>query len=419
MRSIKIFAVCLMGILLGCIGALNLGAVPVSAEVSDFSCDYSVLLKGDEFFKFGATEVITYSEEEAETAGVPTGYENQVISVKNSGASLGIGLNFSAQKIPVALIDGLTVRVYLGVSTENTGNYPQVRISDPASSTAWVYLPGDGATVTGEWVTVNIPSTNFSKISKDGYFNKFELSVRSQGKIAFYIDSISLNLKKNDGIAPVITYDGGDTIEWYEGIPFETSATAYDLQDQCNVDVTYHFAEDTQFAEDGTLMQGAWQMTMVATDYFGNKTKKIFIVVVKMPDNTPPKILTAPQIMYATIGSLPILNPKATDENGEVTVTGAWSTGALDSKGKLTEGTHTYTITAIDFVGNKATHTVTVIVSTDSVFGDNFIDEGMPLNDGSDLNADVAFGCGSILTMVPAIPLLFATIWMLVKKKDE
>lgn len=360
------------------IAAAGITMIPTKAAAdtaSDFDCNYSASTKGaDSVTLWGATEIVTYSAAEAAATGVPTGYDNQVLEVKQTTASRGILLDYSAKKVPMSLVEGLNARVYLGTSSANMGKYPQLRIPDPTKiGEDWIHL-SETATPTGEWTTVSIPATKFDKLAKDGYLQQFELGVRSNAMIDFFIDSIALDLKENDGVAPVISLNEAETITWFAGVPFTLDATAFDAQENRNVEVQTSFGADTQFAEDGTLKEGTWSVTLSATDYFGNQSTKECTVVVLEPDKTPPVITTVPQTMYATVGTIPMLKPSATDDSGDVTVTASWSQGALDEKGRLTAGTHTYTIEAKDASGNVATHTVTVIVSANGA-GDSLIDE--------------------------------------------
>ena len=319
-------------------------AMPVStalADGEDFACDYSAAAIDNKYVKYGSSEVITYSADQAAAAGVPSGYENQVIKVISlSGiASMGVLVDFSAKRVPLNVVDGIRARIYMG--TGNTdANYPQFRIHNPASPGNWIYNSGPGLKA-GEWITVDIPATGFSIFSVDGYLDKFELGVRTHSAIDYYIDSIAVNLKANDGVAPVITCDV-DTVEWVEGVPLQMDATAYDAFEDRNIDIEYVYGNDVQLDEDGNLKHGQWQVTLVAKDYYGNTAQKVVTVNVKEIDNTAPVITTTPNTIYATVGTVPVLNPKATDDNGEVTVTGVWSQGALDSNGKLTAGTHSY-----------------------------------------------------------------------------
>jgi hypothetical protein len=80
-------------------------------------------------------------------------------------------------------------------------------------------------------------------------------------------------------------------------------------------------------------------------------------------------------IVYAKIGAKVLLEFSATDDRGSVTVTKSWSIGALDSRERLTEGTHTLTITATDASGNKTEKTVTFIVNAEGDFSDVIVDE--------------------------------------------
>ncbi|MBP5209112.1 MAG: hypothetical protein J6330_11735 [Clostridia bacterium] len=59
-------------------------------------------------------------------------------------------------------------------------------------------------------------------------------------------------------------------------------------------------------------------------------------------------------------GAYNALRFEATDNCDDVTVIQNWSEGALDRQMRLTEGTHTLTLTASDLSGNSTEMTITV-----------------------------------------------------------
>lgn len=281
--------------------ALNTEKASAATE-RDFPCTYSASEKNN-YVYYGSSEVITYSAAEAEAAGVPAGYENNVVKVVGRGTenSLGMLVDFSAEEFPLEHLESITFRVYVGQSSANSGGYPQLRIPDPASlGSGWIWQPGSTPTATGEWTEVTVPkSSKFDAISKDGNLYMFEVGLRSNAVVPFYIDKITVNM--GEGYTPPPPIDESD--------------------------------------------------------------KEAPVIQVPVDELT------------VTAGTVPMLKATVTDNSGNVNVSYAWSDGALDEFGKLTVGTHTWTITATDFSRNTATKTVTVIVTADEQLGDNVVDE--------------------------------------------
>ena len=87
---------------------------------------------------------------------------------------------------------------------------------------------------------VSVPYTdNFSHIAKNGKLDKFEFAVRMNAFSPVYIDSIQYVLKANDGVAPVITYTGDDTVAVEFGKALSINVSAFDEQENRYVDVEY------------------------------------------------------------------------------------------------------------------------------------------------------------------------------------
>lgn len=350
-----------------------------SAEASEFPCTISAAPMDKSYMCYGSSAVVGYTAETAVAAGVPEGYEGQVFEVQplDGGASCGALLDFSASNISLALVESLEFRIYIPYNASNTGSRPQMRIAKPFDvNNAWVYQPGNTPTPAGEWTTVVVEKNyQFSSLAdEDGDLYKFELSVRSNVKQVFYVDSIAVNLKADDGVAPVINYNGADTIYANEGTQFDLNVTAYDELEARNVDVEYVW-DKTPFDENGNLVYGKYTLKLVAKDGYGNTSERTLTLVVEEVDTKKPVISCPVTQMYAVVGTIPVLNITASDNSGRVEVSKAWSNGALAKNGSLTEGTHTLTITASDPSGNKATHTITIYVTTEENFGDNVVDE--------------------------------------------
>ena len=350
-----------------------------AATSADFPCSYSASEKND-YVGYGSKTVTTYTADEAAAAGIPAGYTGEVLSVTplaSNGTSSGVFLDWSELGLPTAMIESLSFRVYVSVNEKNTGGYPQIRIPQPGTGiSAWVYQPGSTPTPTGEWTTVTITNKNktlFNPISEDGLLNKFELALRSNGQVDFYIDEISYTLSADDGVAPVITYGDKDEIKTSVGADFLFQATAYDEKEMRNIPVVETWSDGAKDAN-GNLVVGNHTLTLTATDYFGNASTKTISVVVTEPDYEAP-VVNLPAAIYTEVGAKPMDNVVITDNCEVVSVTYTWSDGALDSDGKLTLGTHALTVVATDASGNKTEKVATVYVTNDGNGTGDIIDE--------------------------------------------
>lgn len=357
------------------------------AQSLDFDCNFicSDEKDTDNYVNYGCKELVEYTEEQAKAAGIPQGFSDEVLSVVSDKINRGITLDFSSKKIPTILVDSITFRVYVGDDRIPSDIYPEVRIPKPHQDGQWA-MRYPFADKTDSWQEIVLKEDNgsffqdankeyFNTLSKDGYLNKFELSIRHNGANAtFYIDSIQVGFVPNDGVAPVISYNGADTIEIAKGQKLNIDAYATDAQEG-EVEIEYKWADQELLDENGEPMIGTHTLSLVARDYFGNEAKKEITVVVLEPDTLPPTLDIRVDTVFAKIGASVLLEFSATDDRGSVTVTKTWSNGALDSREKLTEGTHTLTVTATDASGNKAEKTVTFIVSAEGDFSDVIVDE--------------------------------------------
>ena len=338
---------------------------------SDFQCIYAAnpnkMVGATNVGGYGSSAVNTYTAEEAAAKGIPAGYENEVLEVVGIGSSAhsGLLLDFSREEVPLSLLESLDFRVYIGISDKNAGtNYPQLRIPNPDGSGSWVYQKSEALTA-GEWINFSIAkNSSFSSLcDENGYLSIFEFALRSQGKVDFYIDSITYVLKADDGQAPVINYAGSDTITVAMGSIMDLAVTATDAMEG-ELPVEYIWSEGTVLDENGTPTQvGSYTLTFKSVDYFGHTATKTITVNVTEADRTAPVINFNISEIKTMVGAMPMFKVSATDNSGNVTVTKAWSEGALDKKGRLTVGTHTWTITAVDSSGNTATKVVTFIVT--------------------------------------------------------
>ena len=358
------------------------------AYETDFDCDFicSDEKDADNYANYGCKELVKYTEEQAKDAGIPKGFSGEVLSVASNKTNRGITLDFSSKKIPTVLVDSITFRVYVGGDGNPTDIYPEVRIPKPNQDGQWT-MRYPFANKTDSWQEIVLKSDNdsfftenvgteyFNTLSKDGFLNKFELAMRHNGTNAtFYIDSIQVGLIPNDGVAPVISYNGANTIEIAKGQELNIEASATDAQEGA-VEIEYEWESQEALDENGNPIIGTHTLFLIAKDYFGNEAKQAITVVVAEPDTIPPTLDMRVDTIYAKIGASVLLTFSATDDRGFVTVTKTWSNGALDNREKLTEGTHTLTVTATDASGNKTEKTVTFIVTAEGDSSDVIIDE--------------------------------------------
>lgn len=350
------------------VAGFSANSAVTTAATEDFFCKYEARnsdVSGDKSYMcYGSSAVNTYTAEEAVAAGIPAGYENEVFEVKylTNATSCGVFLDFSEKQVPIDLVESLEFRVYIGYSDANTGGKPEVRIAQPFNiNNAWIHQPGV-ATPVEEWTTVTVASSDkFEYIAdENGMLNKFELSVRSNAQVPFYIDSIHYVLKQ-----PTITYTGEDTVAITLGKELSVSASAVDAQGNA-LDVQYVWEDGVTLNDKGTPAQmGTYALTLKAVDKYGSVATKTITVEVAEGDDIAPEIALNFTEVKTIVGAKPMLSVSATDNNGNVTLTKTWSDGALDNRGRLTAGTHTWTVTAVDKFGNTATKTVTFIVTAD------------------------------------------------------
>ena len=319
----------------------------VALADNDFPCAYSA--NPDKLYKgYGSSAVTAYTAAEAAAAGIPAGYEGTVLKVTTlaSNASVGCGvlLDYTAENIPLGLIESLQFRVYIGKVSVNEGtNYPQIRIANPNGD--WIYQVNK-ANTSGEWITVTIPyNSNFEGISNNGNLAAFELSLRTKGETAFYVDSAKVVLK-DDGKAPVINYTGADAIAIQLGGALNLPVTVTDTQ-ETNLQLQYIWDNGVELNENGTPKNvGVYNLTLKVVDFFGHTATKTLTVSVIESDGEAPVIDLNFNEVKAVVGAKPMFTINATDNSGIATVKEAWSNGALDKRGNLTVGTHTWTIEA-------------------------------------------------------------------------
>ena len=387
MKKLFLTAACLLST---CALAVNVTPnTTASAQSSDFACEYAQKTEKSAYAAYGSTARLLTADE-AVAENIPAGYENEILVVDglNGSYNAGVMLDFSSSKILDSMVESMSFRVYVGADGKSDG-YPEVRIVKPnTSSGEWIMRYYVAETEENSWINItldangtNFQSRNtFSTLAKDGILDKFELSIRvNNKKVPFYIDSVSVQTKANDGVAPVINYNGADEIATFEGAALSLSATAFDEQENVAKPVEYVWLD-----ENGEVVaveagyapaKGDYTLLLRATDYYGNVAEKSIRVTVKEADRTLPEIMLNVDTVYALTGTKPYLDIQATDDSGEVTTSIIWSQGALDKAGKLTEGTHTLTVVAQDPSGNKTEKVITVCVLPNEVEDDVVVDE--------------------------------------------
>ena len=304
------------------------------------------------------------NEEQAKAAGVPEGYSGWVLAIGQNSSGMGIGLDLS--HIKVKDIEKITFRVWAPETTKSDG----VRLTDKSNS-SWIMLADP--VKTGEWVEVVLDeSSNFNTGSKsfdvfddgNGYCKTVNFCFRFTGSNEVgYIDSITVELKAPDTVAPVISYDGPVTVETTAGRALQINITAHDEYYDMDIEPEYIFSEGA-VDKNGLLLEGEHSCTVRFTDPAGNSSEMKFALKVASKDTVAPELSKLPAKIYATAGTRPLLTFTATDDrDGNLTPTATWSDGAFDSRGRLVAGSHTLTVSASDSTGNKTEKVIPVIVS--------------------------------------------------------
>ena len=218
----------------------------VKAESNDFDCTYSVSSNGTStnLGYYGAKEVISYTEEEAIKAGIPSGFSGdvlEVIGLNSSETNKGVVLDFSHLNIPSWTIESITFRVYVSSDTNTTDGYPEIRIPKPYEPYSWSLRYYDIKNNIAKWHDVVLTQDNFyengtmADLSTDGYLDKFELGLRHSNVADFYIDSIKVK-QVEDTVAPVINYEGRDNEIISQGQTLNFKVSAIDaLQGEVDV----------------------------------------------------------------------------------------------------------------------------------------------------------------------------------------
>lgn len=309
------------------------------------------------------------SPDEAAASGVPSGYIGNVLEVSSNNPRFGMTFDPTSLEIPYGLIEYITFRVYMNVSTN------ALRINNKGA-TEWTVLSNLTAGTWSEY-TIKADGTGFSNskrmkdlADKNGNLGIFGIATKYEAKeYVFYIDSIVIKLKDDDGAAPKINYAGKTDILTSSGKPFAPAISAYDELEERNIALVYDWSAGA-LDEGGNMLEGEHTCRVSATDYYGNTSYLDLNVTVGPPDVEAPEIHFFASEIFVPVGTFYCMTPYATDNYDDVEVVEVWSVGALDPAGRLNEGVHTLTLTATDLSGNKTEKVVTVyVVSTDSTVG--------------------------------------------------
>ena len=306
------------------------------------------------------------SADEASAAGVPSGYEGKVTKSVGSGNYTGMTFDFSENKIPVNLIESVSFRFYF------TSGATSFRLSN-SGATNWIILSD---VTSAKWVEYTISSDRSGFASgksmsdladEEGNLGVFGIGTKYGSGI--YVDSIVISLKKDDGKAPVISYDGDTDIVTSAGKKLALNISAYDELEDRFVDPVFEWSEGA-IDSNGKMLEGSHTLKISAVDYYGNSSSISLNVQVDPRDETPPEILFEASEIHVSVGTISRMVISCVDNYDMVDVISEWSEGAIDFGGRLYEGIHTLTLTATDLSGNKSVHVVTVYVTDgDSTVG--------------------------------------------------
>ena len=318
-----------------------------------------------------------YTSEEAAAAGVPAGYTGYVMMIGGDSAA-GIGLDLTDWNIPIALVKSMTLRVYVPESILEG----EVRLADLSGNWLLRYKPT--AAETNKWIDITIHADSTvsgvsgklegavagfaSMLGEDQLLGEVDLGFRypngTTGAVA-YVDSITFELKEDDGKAPVIEYKGSTTVNTSAEKLFALEdLKAYDALEERYIRPVITWSEGA-LDQNGLLLKGTHTCVATFTDAYGNQSKITLTLNVGDKDTEAPVIRFGLTTLYATAGTRSDLEKSivVTDNYDTIKPVLTWSAGAVDAGNRLLVGKHTLTITATDLTGLQAQKTVTVIVT--------------------------------------------------------
>ena len=180
---------------------------------------------------YGYTNFKMMDEAQAKYAKVPDGYLGWVLAIDPNSGNTSIGLDLTQYR--TALIEKITFRLWCPTGTKQDSVDGGIRLSGAATN-SWAWKASPSAI--GEWIEVTLEKDDYSFLDfdNDGFCNAVNLCLRGATATA-YIDSITVELKPNDGVAPQITYNGETTINTSAGKPFVIDVSAYDEQEDRDI----------------------------------------------------------------------------------------------------------------------------------------------------------------------------------------
>ncbi len=329
---------------------------------------------------------------DAAYASIPTGGSGTILRMTGT-TNDKYSIDYTASEIPLALVNSIDFRIYAQASA--SGTYPEFRLQNPDYSSRnldlWPFINNGGAggysLVDGlnAWRTLSVNSntitgahgwSNFAGLDDPTILGYFQVLFRTNtSSDSLYIDSITLDLKANDNVGPVITCPYNSMTVPASSL-IDLKATAFDAQDNRNVAITYDWDGMTFDANNKVTSQGTFNVVLTAKDYYGNTTTKTVQITVGAEDHDAPVI----NIPYSSI-TLPTgalfefdVSHYITDAY-DFTYEVVYSNGTMDELHHLLVGTHTMTITATDSSGNSANKVVVINVVDDYSPEGTVIDE--------------------------------------------
>ncbi len=351
-------------------------------EELEFACTCSASTKAEEpnFVCYGAKNVSVLSEQEVKEQNIPEGYEEKVVIVDSDSADAkGVLCDFSDYNIPISIVESITFRVYAGSGTREVRIPMQGGVGEH-----WTMQYADITSNLNKWTEITLDSsgTNFGlhrsmeNLSTNKYLSKLELALRtSKADVEFYIDSIKVKLKDNDNTPPVINISDDEIDVTLDGqLP---EITAYDATEKVNVNVEKEWPMNVELDEKGIPnVVGTYELTLRATDFYGNISEKKVKVNVKPEDKEPPVLNVSTDKIYISTGTIEQLKVTATDDSGkEPKVVFNWQDGAFDKAGRLAKGNWKLDITATDASNKKTEKSIMVYVADNYKIQGTIVDE--------------------------------------------
>lgn len=326
-------------------------------------------------------------------ASIPTGASGPVLVLTGTSDDK-FTIDFTASEIPVALVNSIDFKVYAAATANN--KYPEFRLQNPDYSARgldmWPYTNNGGGggysliDNLNNWRIMSVNSTTITGSHKwDNFVDADDPTILGLFNVHFrtnttsdtlYIDSITLDLKANDGVGPVITCPY-NSMTIPAGSVIDLKASAFDAQDNRNIVVDYEWDPNMTFDGSGAVTsKGTFLVNATATDYFGNKSTHVVTVTVGDEDtdapiiNVPYNSVTLPAGVEFNFDA-----SKYIADAYEFTYNVTYSNGTMDELNRLLVGTHAMTITAEDLSGNESSKVITLNVVNDFSPSGSVIDE--------------------------------------------